>query len=155
MSIELSVTYNGQRQTLEVDDEKIILFPEGLVGFAEWRRFVLLEDPNEAPLGILQCLDDVEVSFLVTDPWSICPDYDLGIALGQVSELGLERAEDAQVLCTLAIQERPLVVTADLLGPIIVNPRTRLARQIVLQHSQYSAQHPVLSVEGVSTGGKQ
>lgn len=145
MAIELDVTYRGEKQVLTVDEDDVITFPEGFIGFAKWRRFVLLEDAEEAPLAVLQSVDDPSISLLVTDPWHICRDYKCEPGPGEMRALGLDRVEDARILCTLAAKEGPVSVTANLLGPIIINPRTKVARQIVLQDSPYSVQHPVLT----------
>ena len=151
--MELIVTYKGEERALQVDDDAIIVFPNGLIGFMEWRRFVLLEDPEESPVAVLQSIDDANVSFLVTDPWCVAPDYKLELSAEDIKEINLERVEDAKVLCTLAAREGRVLVTANLLGPIVINPKARLARQVILQDSQYSAQHPVLTVDGKERSG--
>ncbi|MDA8189249.1 MAG: flagellar assembly protein FliW [Dehalococcoidales bacterium] len=142
--MELVVTYKGEEKALHIHDKDIISFPSGLVGFQEWRRFVLLDDPEEAPLAVLQCVDDTDVSFLVTDPRHIFSDYKLELPLEEADQLGIESAEDGRVLCILTVKDGPVRVTANLLGPVVINTRTMIARQVILQDSQYSAQHPVL-----------
>jgi len=144
--MELSVRYKGEEHVLQVKEDDIILFPSGLVGFSQWRRFVLLEDPDEAPIAILQCLDDIKVCFLVTDPSYVSPNYSVQLPAEELEKLGLSRMEDSRVLCTLTLKDGPAVVTANLLGPILINPEARVARQVILQDSPYSAQHPVLMV---------
>lgn len=142
--MQLSVKYKGDEQVLPVKEDDIILFPKGLVGFSQWRRFVLLEDPDEAPIGVLQSLDETNVSFLVTDPSHISPGYAVRLPSEELERLGLSRIEDARVLCILALKDGPAVVTANLLGPIFINPEARVAGQVILEDSPYSAQHPVL-----------
>lgn len=146
--MELSVRYKGEDQVLRVNGDDVLLFPNGLVGFSNWRRFVLLEDPDEAPIAVLQCLDDTSVSFLVTDPCYVSVNYAAQPPAEELEKLGLSRIEDSRVLCILALKERPAAVTANLLGPIFINPEARVARQVILQDSPYSAQHPVLVVNG-------
>ncbi|MCL4533654.1 MAG: flagellar assembly protein FliW [Bacteroidetes bacterium] len=152
MPVELVISYEGEDQVLTVDDDSIISFQNGLVGFQDWKRFVLLEDPDEAPLAVLQCVDDTAASFLVTDPACVAANYRPRISMEDLQELGLARIEDGRLLCILAAKEGPVRVTANLLGPIIVNTRTRRARQVVLQDSRYSAQHPVLMAEDAEIG---
>lgn len=149
MSTELIIRYDGEEQVLKVRDEDMITFPQGLVGFPQWNRFVLLEDPDEAPLIVLQCIDDMNVSFLATDPWFVAPDYELELSQADLSALGLAREADGRVLCILVTKEGSALVTANLIGPIVINPATKTARQIVLQSSRFSAQHPVLVAEGL------
>lgn len=150
MSTELIVNYRGEGQVLRVDDHDIITFPDGLVGFVDWHRFVLIEDPEEAPIGVLQCLDDSGMSFLVTDPRLVAADYRPDFHPEDLESLGIESLEDARVLCILAAKDEPVRVTANLVGPIVINPRTRSARQVILEDSEYSTQHPVLVGDGAS-----
>lgn len=155
MSTDLIVRYKGEEQVLQIDDRDVISFSDGLVGFSEWRRFVLLEDPDEAPIGVLQCIDDTAISFLVTDPWYVYNEYKPTLRSDDLSELGLDKLQDGRVLCILAAKEGPVLVTANLLGPIVINPETRSARQVILQDSPYSAQHPVLTVESADLGARR
>ncbi len=144
MPIELSITHQGEEQTLLIEDRDIIHFPQGLVGCPDWHRFVFLEDPEAAPVAVLQCLDDLKISFLVTDPGCIFPDYRVDLSPEDARMLELADSQDGRVLCVLAVKENPARVTANLLGPIVINTRNRQARQVVLQNSRYSARHPVM-----------
>ncbi len=155
MSIELVVRYDGVEQTLQVDEAGIICFDQGIVGFQEWRRFVLLEDPEEAPIGVLQCLDDPLASFLVIDPCHIVPDYSPAVPAEDLRALELASLAEAQLLCTLAAREGNVRVTANLMGPIVINSRTRKARQVVLQDPRYPAQYPVLTIQEVGTRAEE
>lgn len=146
--MDLVVKYKGEENVLEVQEEDVITFPDGLVGFGDWRRFVLLEDPDEAPVAVLQSVDDLNVSLLVTDPFYVTARYSIELPTEDKELLGLARVEQGKVLCVLALKEGPVAVTANLLGPIVINPDTRTARQVILQNSHYSAQHPVLMVGG-------
>ena len=144
--MELLVNYKGEEQVLQVEDTDVITFPSGLVGFSHWRRFVLLEDPEELPVAVLQCIDDTDVSFLVTDPACIHSDYRFDLSPEVRGELELTKPGLERTLCMLAIKERPIVVTANLLAPIVINSETHMARQVILDGSGYTAQHPVLVV---------
>jgi flagellar assembly factor FliW len=127
-----------------------LVFPEGLVGFPDWRRFVLmtLED-EELPVATLASLDDPNVELMVTDPRLLLPDYE--VKLSEVDRAGLDLLADATpvVYCTLTLAADGLI-TANLLGPLVINPLTRQGRQIVLTESGYTTRHPVarLSSQG-------
>ena len=142
--MELLVNYKGEEQVLQVEDTDVISFPSGLIGFSQWRKFVLLEDPEELPIAVLQCIDDTDVSFLVTDPVYVVSQYRFDLSPEDRRELGLTRPGLERTLCTLAIKERPVMVTANLLAPIVINSETRMARQVILDGSGYTAQHPLL-----------
>jgi flagellar assembly factor FliW len=125
---------------LDVDDAKILTFPEGLVGFPADTRFVLVEIDEGEAYRWLQSVDDPALSFLTVIPWHFFPDYEPEIDRLTEQELGLKEVTDAIVLCVVTIREgSPVPVTANLLGPIVINTISRVGRQIVLADSGYPA----------------
>jgi flagellar assembly factor FliW len=124
---------------LEVDDAKILTFPEGLVGFPGDTRFVLVEIEDGEAYRWLQSADDPRLSFLTVIPWHFFPDYEPEIDPITQQELGLKDVTDAIVLCVVTIREAtPAPITANLLGPLVVNTTSRVGRQIVLADSGYA-----------------
>jgi flagellar assembly factor FliW len=125
---------------LDVDDEKILTFPDGLLGFPADTRYVMVEIDDGEAYRWLQSVDDPELSFLTVIPWHFFPDYEPEIDKVTQQELGLEEVVDAIVLCLITIREgTPSPVTANLLGPLIINANTRTGRQVVLADSGYPA----------------
>ena len=129
-----------------------LTFPEGLVGYPEWQRFVLEELPDGGPVAILQSEDAKETSFVVTAPHLVCPSYAFETPMSVRQLLGLSPGQEPAALCVLVVRQQPLEITANLLGPLVYNPATGLARQLVLNDSTYSARHPVVPQE-IGSGG--
>ena len=61
--------------TLDIDSERIILFPDGIAGFESHRHWVLLSESDEETIGWLQSLTDPAVAFLVVTPHRFVPGY--------------------------------------------------------------------------------
>lgn len=120
----------------------VITFPQGLVGCADWQRFALLGSSEEL-VSQLQCLDHDGVCLLATDPRHICPDYQLHLSAADRRLLDLRDGQEPLILCTLTMRRRPLSITANLLGPLVINLESCLGRQLVLADSPYSPRHPV------------
>ena len=129
---------------IQVDGQDVLLFPDGLVGCPSWQRFVLLDENEDDPIKFLQSLDDPNICFLATDPHHVDPGYRIRPAEADLEVLEIEDLDQAVLMCTLRIWENEEKITANLLGPLVINPRTRQGRQIVLADSPYSAQHPVV-----------
>ena len=127
-----------------LDKSLELTFPEGLVGCPEWKHFVLEELPDGAPVAILQSQDEKDISFLVTVPTLICPSYSFPTPPSVRRLLGLSTSQEPKALCMLVVRQEPLLITANLLGPVAYNPLTGLACQLVLSDSPYSARHPVV-----------
>ena len=125
-----------------------LVFPDGLVGCPDWRRFVLMTaEDEELPVASLVSLDDPAVELMVTDPRLVLPDYVLKLSVEDRASIGLQAEMQPAVYCTLTLAADGLI-TANLLGPLVVNPRTREGRQFVLTDSGYTTRHPVARLAG-------
>lgn len=130
---------------LEIDASRIITFSEGILGFPNDRRYVLLEREANSPFRWLQSLDNGDLAFVLVDPLCFLPDYRVEISPEDAQDLGIQNPENTVVLCIVTIGEGGTSVTANLLGPIVINPTTMRARQVVLLDSQYSVQYDLLA----------
>ncbi len=118
-------------------DEKVIEFPDGILGFPGSTRFVLINDSDDAVFQLLQSLDDPAVALIVSVPWLFFPDYSPEISDLERKQIGLESPEDAIVFCPVTLSAEPDMVFVNLLGPFVVNLRTLEGRQVVLADSDY------------------
>ncbi len=130
--------------TLDIDEGKILTFTRGIPGFADKRRFILIPHGEESPFFWLQCLDDPDLAFPVLDPAVILSDYSFEIPDGIQEELGITREEQVQVLVIVTVpRENPRKMTANLLGPVVLNVETMTGCQIVLDHIRYPLKYPL------------
>lgn len=130
--------------TMEISDEEILHFPSGLVGFPEARRFVLLNHREGSPFLWLQSVEDGTLAFVLTDPLLFKADYKIELGPEDLVELGLRKGANgfrALVVVNLSMGTSPSM-TANLLGPIVINPHQRRAKQVILYRSGYSHRHP-------------
>ena len=139
-----------RRQPTAAVGESEIVFGDGLIGFPAWRRFALRPGPPSSPLRRLECLDEPSVCLTVVDPLCLDPGYRVAASKEDLLSLELEDPAQALVLCTLTVRGEPPAVTANLLGPLLINPRSRLGRQLVLADSGYSVRHPIAALAGGS-----
>lgn len=130
---------------LDIDASRIITFTEGILGFPDNLRYVLLERDTGSPFKWLQSLDNGELAFVLVDPLCFLPDYRVEISKEDAEALGISNPETTAVLCIVTIGEGGASVTANLLGPIVINPHTMRARQVVLMDAQYSVQYDLLA----------
>jgi flagellar assembly factor FliW len=130
-----------QLGAVEIDESKVLSFPHGLLGFPDITRFALVDAGDDGTYFWLQAVDDPHLAFLAAVPWAFFPDYEPELSDSDQDALALTDAHDAMVLCLLTITEA--AVTANLLGPLVVNAVTREGRQIVLGDSDYSARAPL------------
>ena len=129
---------------IAVDPEEVIVILGGLLGFSGLERFVLINNPEQAPFMWLQCLDDGELAFVVVDPYVFFPGYKIAAKRDEVEPLGLSRIEEATVLSIVTIPLNPNDITANLRGPLIFNVATRIGKQLVLIDDRYHTKHYLL-----------
>ncbi len=142
-SLAIDSTRIGPSQCAE---NQIITFGHGILGFCDYHRYVLLARPETSPLAILQCVDQPELAFLVTDPTSLVAQLNLGRLNSTLHELQALSPDDLQVLVTLTLPPgRPNDATANLVSPILINRRTQLGKQVVLENQTYSHRQRILN----------
>jgi flagellar assembly factor FliW len=130
--------------TVEVDENTLIEFPRGLIGFEQLRRFVILEGPEGTPLKWLQSVEEPAVAFVIADPSAIVPDYIVRVRGEELDPLGLASPEDAAVAVIVTVPGYLENATCNLLGPIVFNVEKRLGLQVILDED-YPLRHPIIS----------
>ena len=141
--MDLFVESAPARASLSSISGQVISFPEGLIGCENWCRFMVEADVSDDAVLLLRCLDQPGIQLWVTDPFEILSDYEISIGDDEARRIGLEDLSDAVVLCILTVRPPPIGVTANLVGPLVINVRKRLGLQLILADSSYSVRHPV------------
>jgi flagellar assembly factor FliW len=137
---------------LEFGEERIVTFPEGLLGFRDFRRFVFHQPSEGAALIWMQSVDLPQLAFVVVDPRLIKPDYEARVTAAQLEPVQTGDPSRAQVWVILTIPEDPTKMTANLQGPLVVNVEKRLGVQVVLNEEGITTKWPVL--EGMRAQGR-
>lgn len=124
-----------------IDTDKVIHFPRGLAGFEGTHQFTLLQIRPEAPMLILQSLDDPSLGLLVADPYSFLSDYKIWVGDAEQKLLRLKSVEQVAVLVTVTIpQGKPADAVLNLTGPILVNHEAKLGLQVPQANNRMPAQ---------------
>jgi flagellar assembly factor FliW len=135
----------------EVSQANTFSLPQGLIGFESYTRAELLYLPDHLPFLWLRLYSETDsVHFIVIEPGGLVRGYEPELFDEDAAGLQLSDPTEAMVLNIVALQnQNPIEATANLVGPVIVNRRTRIGRQLVVaNYSRYSAHHPL--VEGPS-----
>jgi flagellar assembly factor FliW len=122
---------------LDVGEESVLRFEEGIPGFPASRRFALVNVAEDSAFQLLQSLDEPDVAMIVTVPWLFFPDYAPELSELERTELELEGKEDVVIFSAVTLDAESSTVHLNLLGPFVVNAKTRRGRQVVLADSGY------------------
>ncbi|MGH2363702.1 MAG: flagellar assembly protein FliW [Chloroflexota bacterium] len=131
-------------ERVSVDSRQIVTFSEGLIGLPRLRVFALIEDEQSLPIRLLQCVSVPEFVFVVINPFSVCPGYDIEISEEDADALGVRLASEVLVLSIVTIPDDLRYVTANLLSPLVVNMRTKRGKQILLSDTDYPINYRIL-----------
>lgn len=137
--------------TMEVKDDKVIQFQTGILGFPHLKKFFLADDPaDEAmPFKWLIPVDEPEITFLVTDPGIFFSDYAFDLPEEDRKKIEATSEDDVSVLTILTVPEEPKKITANLRGPLVVNWRTMIGRQVILKDTNYQTKHFIFIQDSV------
>jgi flagellar assembly factor FliW len=128
-TVKLTTTRFG---VIEVPDTDVIFFSFGVLGFPEVRRFVLVDHDGTTPLKWLQALDKPELAFPIVQATDLVEDYHITVPPDELAALGMEAIAELHAYVILTIpQGAPERTTANLKAPILMNPTTHQARQIL------------------------
>ncbi len=122
-----------------------LILPQGIIGFPDYHRAELLYSDAQLPFLWLRLHGPDVLHFVVLEPSGVIPGYEPEMFDEDASQLDLRDAADALVLNIVTIRHKdPLDATVNLIGPLVVNRRTRVGRQrVIANHGRYGAQHPL------------
>ena len=120
-----------------------ISLPQGLFGFPEIRSMDLVYDQEELPFMWLREEVKDGLAFIVLEPGGIIPNYSVEIADGDVEILGVTGPEDTMIVNIVTLPaDQSGKIFLNLVGPIIVNRTTLVAKQCIINnHEEFSARH--------------
>jgi flagellar assembly factor FliW len=121
-----------------------IRVPAGILGFEQFKEYMLLANPAEMPFAWLRPVDSSSsLAFVVLNPFYAMPDYAPDIPEADVEFLGLKEPNDA-LLFSIVTLRGPNGATLNLKGPIVVNRHTHTAKQVIIANANnYSVEHPL------------
>ncbi|CAM3341727.1 MULTISPECIES: flagellar assembly protein FliW [Saccharibacillus] len=124
---------------LTVGEEDLITFPKGIPGFEEVTEYVLCD--VDGTYSYLQAVNQAELAFIVTDPFTSFPEYEFELSDDLIKELGITEEKGVAIRCIVTWNSNSARTTVNLLAPLVFNTSDRLGRQIVLQNTAYQTKH--------------
>lgn len=143
--MEINTEYLG---LIIYEPSDIIRFEKGILGFEACKSFILVPHPEpEMPYLWLQSTEDMNLNFIVTDPFLFADGYDFSLSESVVERLTIESVEDVLTYAMVVIPDQVMDATLNLQAPLIVNKRLKKAEQVVLDES-YPLKYALFSEGG-------
>ncbi|MDY6823439.1 MAG: flagellar assembly protein FliW [Thermodesulfobacteriota bacterium] len=131
--------------TIDVTDDRIVTMPAGMPGFPDQKHFIVLELPRTRPFLWYQSVDDPGLAFSIIRPWLFVQDYSVDTS-AVINEMGWDKSEESSLevyVIVNAAGKSAEEITANLMGPLLINPTRRQAAQFIIHNGSYSHEHPV------------
>jgi len=130
---------------IEVSEEKVVYFKDGIPGFDNLKKFVIVILDQTQPFIWLQSIDE-DISFPVMSPFEIDPDYSPNVDDYELDEIKLEDEKDLLVLVICVIPQDITQMTANMAAPIVINISSGLGKQILTHEEGYKVRQPIYNL---------
>ena len=134
---------------VEIDQSEILTFEQGLPGFQQYTKYILLGLDADLPIALLQSTEDEQIGFVVGYPFAFKSDYTFDLSEEDKEQLQLMEESEVATYTVITLKENFTDSTINLLAPIIINTKQKLGKQIVLQDSEkYPLRYEIAIAKG-------
>jgi flagellar assembly factor FliW len=117
----MAVTLHSTRfGVLEIPDEAVIEFPNGLIGLGG-TRYALLARNEDSAFVWLHSLDDPDLAVPVTNPFRFYNDFEVELSDDEAARIGLSDTDDPAVYVTVRATDSLEDFSANLYAPILIS----------------------------------
>ena len=125
--------------------DAVIHFDEGLIGFSEFKDFVLMENESLAPFRLLQSLESPKVGFLVLEATALVNNYHDLVPAREWASLGIDGGQTKPLAFVIVvIGSSPELSPGNFQAPLLVNYDKMVGKQIILTDSGFSVRQPLV-----------
>jgi len=144
MNIEVVTSRFG---TIEVPPERIFFFPRGLIGFEHLKSYARLDSRKGPSIQWLQALDDPETAFLVSEPTTYLPGFELKIWESDASQALSEGIDldKLQTLVILHVDRAKGLLHIHVQAPLLLDPVSRKGVQLITDADHATVTLPLKS----------
>lgn len=129
---------------LEVVEKEIVSFAEGIFGFEADKRFFIFSTEDDNPLMWMQSLSNPDLAFVIIRPFEFNPNYSLNLADKDAKDIELESPADSDIFAIVVVPDDPAKMTANLQGPIVVNTKKNIGKQVISTNPRHKLKHYIL-----------
>lgn len=128
---------------VQINEDDILTFPEGILGFADLRKFVLLDDPTDDIFVWLQSCENEQIALPLLEPELFTDSYKAHLTKNDLELIHAQDSSKVRRFCIVTIPDDPTQMTANLKAPICINIEKKIARQCVLQDNSLAIREPI------------
>ena len=136
--------YNNQFGEITFDEDKVVNFVDGILGFEDLKKYIILDIEDFEPFQWLISIEDSNIAFPIISSLAVMEDYSPDLKKKEI-EYFLDEFEDKDLLLyvIVTIKDNMKKVTANMKGPIIINQKSRNGIQVIVEEN-FSTVHPLI-----------
>lgn len=138
---------------IEYEEQDLITFPDGVFGFPDLKRYLLLSlTEGDDSILLMLSVDKPEIVFAIVNPLLFCQDYAPSLGAAELSFLDAKEDEELSyyAICTIRSNEDYLKNTVNLKCPLVIDPITRKGMQVILSNPAYHYRHKFSSFQSIA-----
>jgi len=125
-------------------EDQVIHFPAGLPGFENAHKFIIMSVPEHQPFHWMECVDGNSIRFAIINPLAFRPDYQPKLKKEDFAGLNIVDPKDLLLYVIVTLRNPLVESTANLMGPIFINIRERVGKQIIIENDAYSLRERII-----------
>lgn len=121
---------------IDINDDKIIRFHEGIIGYPALQHFALIHDMEKKKkdrIKWLQSMDDPNFALPVINPLDIVPEYSPTVNKEYLNLLGTMSVESTFILVTITVPTEIEKMSVNLKAPFIINMDNLKGKQVIIE----------------------
>lgn len=134
---------------IDIDEEKILHFTNGIIGFPDLKDFALMYDAEKGEksnIRWLQSLQEPAFAMPVLDPLAVKPDYNPEVEDELLKPIGELNPDEMLVLVTLTVPKDITKMSVNLCAPIVIHTESRKACQIIVDNEKYPVKYMIYDI---------
>ncbi len=146
------IIHSSKIGKIEYQEKDIIYFSNGLFGFEDYKKFLLVKNDGNNIFFYLQSVDDFSLTFILANPRLFLKEYVLDVHESYVKGMEINSIIDFGIITIL---EKSEAITINLMGPILIDIKNQIGAQAISLNKNYTTKHPAnLKLKSGSTTQK-
>ena len=130
---------------VEITQSDVITLTEGILGFPDLTKYVLIDDPKDEIFAWLQSCENPALAFPVLEPELFLAGYKVQLSKAEAQSLGITEGVVPRYYTIVTIPDDPAQMTANLKAPVVINVKTRLGKQVIAKENDYQIKFPIFA----------
>ena len=135
---------NSQLGEINIRMDTIVHFERGILGYDFLQRFAIVDIEECKPFLWCVAVDEPEMSFPIVEYKRVYPDYQFNLNTKDRQDLKLAKSDEFHLFFIVTVDEEKETVSANLAGPLVINPEKKTGAQIIVPNENYIVNYPII-----------